>query len=196
MIIHQRQIRLKWREAELPVSGERLLHRGRWLNESLKQLYERHAPALRLYARTWCRSPDDALQEAMIELARQPKTPTEPVAWLYRAVKFRAINLHRGEQRRHERERAAADQREPYFLHDPANDFEADSVEAALKKLPDQSREIVVARIWGGLSFEQIADLTNLSSSSAHRHYRASLEELKQYLEPAQRPVLLKRNLR
>ena len=131
----------------------------------------------------------------MIELARQPELPAEPVAWLYRVVKFRAINLHRGEQRRYERERAVANQREPFFIHNPASDFEADSVEAALRKLPEQSREIVVARIWGGLSFEQIAELTNLSSSSAHRRYRASLAELKQFLEPALRPLLLKRNL-
>ena len=131
----------------------------------------------------------------MIELARQTQFPSEPIAWLYRAVKFRAINLHRGEQRRHERERAVADQREPFFVQDPTGDLEADSVEAALQKLPEQNREIVVARIWGGLSFEQIADLTNLSSSSVHRHYRSSLEQLKQYLEPADRPLPLKRNL-
>ena len=165
------------------------------MNVSLKQLYEQHAPALRLYARTWCRSPDDALQEAMIELARQSELPLDPVAWLYRAVKFRAINLHRGEQRRHDRERTVADQREPFFVHDPASDLDASSIEAALQQLPEQNREIVVARIWGGLSFEQIAELTNLSSSSAHRRYRASLEELKQFLEPVDHPLPLKRNL-
>ena len=131
----------------------------------------------------------------MIELARQTEMPPEPVAWLYRAVKFRSINLHRSEQRRRERERVVADQREPFFVQDPSNDFEAGSIEAALQKLPQQNREIVVARIWGGLSFEQIAELTNLSSSSTHRHYCASLEELKQYLEPANQPLPLKRNL-
>lgn len=130
----------------------------------------------------------------MIELSRQPELPCEPVAWLYRAVKFRAINLHRGEQRRHERERVVADQRDSFFVQDPSNELETDSVEAALQKLPEQNREIVVARIWGGLSFEQIAELTNLSSSSAHRHYQASLEEMKQYLEPANPPLPLKRN--
>ena len=82
-----------------------------------------------------------------------------------------------------------------FSLTIPQTSLETASVEAALQKLPEQNREIVVARIWGGLSFEQIAELTNLSSSSAHRHYRASLEELKQYLEPENHPLPLKRNL-
>ena len=130
----------------------------------------------------------------MIELAKQSELPAEPVAWLYRAVKFRAMNLHRGERRRHDREQIAAEQRDPFFVADPTNEVSASSVEAALQRLDDCNREIVVARIWGGLSFEQIAELTNLSSSSAHRHYRASLEELKRYLDESNCPLPLKRN--
>ena len=130
----------------------------------------------------------------MIELAKQTKMPTEPVAWLYRAVKFRAMNLHRSERRRQQREQIAADQREPFFVQDPTNDIDASAVESALDRLADCNREIVVARIWGELSFEQIADLTNLSSSSVHRHYRASLKEMKQYLDDSNCPLPSKRN--
>ena len=130
----------------------------------------------------------------MIELAKQSELPAEPVAWLYRAVKFRAMNLHRGERRRLDREQIAAEQRDPFFVADPTNEVSASSVEAALQRLDDCDREIVVARIWGGLSFEQIAELTNLSSSSAHRHYRASLKELKKYLDESTCPLPLKRN--
>jgi RNA polymerase sigma-70 factor (ECF subfamily) len=171
------------------------------LNEQLKRLYDRHAAALRLYARTWCRSPDDALQEAMIELANQSEMPSEPIAWLYRAVRFRAMNLHRSERRRHEREQVVADQKEPFFVQDSVTDIDVARLETALQRLTEQNREIIVARIWGELSFEQIAELTNLSSSSVHRHYRDSLETLKQHLDAAKRlsdetkrPVSLKRN--
>lgn len=52
-----------------------LYRKGRHLNEDLKRIYDRHAAALKLYARTWCRAPEDALQEAMIELAKQPEFP-------------------------------------------------------------------------------------------------------------------------
>lgn len=130
----------------------------------------------------------------MIELANQPEMPTAPVAWLYRAVKFRAINQHRGERRRQEREQIVADQREPYFVQDPTSAMDVTSLESALQRLADRDREIVVARIWGALSFEQIAELTDLSPSSVHRHYRASLKELKQYLDESNRPLSLKRN--
>ena len=164
------------------------------MNEPLKRLYDRHAPALRLYALTWCRNPEDAVQEALIDLAKQSQMPTEPVAWLYRAVKFRAMNLHRSQRRRSEREKVAADQRASFFVNDPANQIDAMAVESALQRLEETDREIVVARIWGGLSFEQIAELTKLSSSSAHRHYQASLKELKQYLSESNCPISSKGN--
>ena len=89
----------------------------------------------------------------MIELARQPELPAEPVPWLYQAVRFRAINLHRSERRRHEREQAVADQREPFFIQAPASDIDLAGLEAALEQLTDQNREIVVARIWGCLLY-------------------------------------------
>ena len=73
----------------------------------------------------------------MIELARQPELPAEPVPWLYQAVRFRAINLHRSERRRHEREQAVADQREPFFIQDPASDIDLAGLEAALEQLTD-----------------------------------------------------------
>ena len=105
----------------------------------------------------------------MVELANQSEMPSEPVAWLYRAVRFRAINLHRSERRRHEREQVVADQKEPFFVRDPSTDIDIAELETALQRLAEPNREIVVARIWGGLSFKQIADLTHFSSSSVHR---------------------------
>jgi RNA polymerase sigma-70 factor (ECF subfamily) len=164
------------------------------VNEALNRLYDRHASALRLYARTWCRCADDALQEAMVELANQSEMPSEPVAWLYRAVRFRAINFHRSERRRHEREQLVANQKEPFFVEEPSTDIDVNELESALQRLTDRNLEIVVTRIWGGLSFHQIADLTHLSSSSVHRHYRDSLKELKQYLDETNCPISLKRN--
>jgi RNA polymerase sigma-70 factor (ECF subfamily) len=131
----------------------------------------------------------------MIELARQPELPTDPISWLYQAVRFRAINLNRNERRREARERAAADQRQPYFTQNDVSEIDASDLESALKRLTVQNREIVIARIWGCLSFEQIAELTHLSSSTAHRHYRASLEELKKHLDKSRYSLPLNRNL-
>ena len=54
---------------------------------------DEHGAAKSLYARQWCRVPDDALQEALIDLARQDPVPDNPVAWLYKTVRRRAMNL-------------------------------------------------------------------------------------------------------
>ena len=43
--------------------------------------------------------------------------------------------------------------------------------------MPEQ-REVIVARHWGGLSFEQIAEVVGCSASTAFRRYAAGVEEL------------------
>jgi RNA polymerase sigma-70 factor (ECF subfamily) len=44
----------------------------------------------------------------------------------------------------------------------------------------------VVAHLWGGLTFRQVAEAFELSSSAAHRQYAAGLAQLKQLLtQPA-----------
>lgn len=159
------------------------------MNETLKRLYELHAPALLLYARIWCRVPEDALQEAMIELARQDEFPPDPVAWLYQAVRFRAINLHRNAQRRIRREQEVALVQGSFFVSSPQQAIDSEDLERALKTLSELQRAIIIARIWGGLTFEQIAELNQLSSSTVHRRYREAIEELKQKIDgvPCQR---------
>lgn len=131
----------------------------------------------------------------MVELARQPEMPSEPVGWLYRTVRFRAINLHRSEHRRCEREQSVAAQSDPFFTPNPSEALEGAEVELVLQRLSERNQEIVVARVWGGLSFEQIGELTRLSSSTVHRHYQASLEEMKKYLDDPQNSPPLTRNL-
>ena len=49
----------------------------------------------------------------------------------------------------------------------------APAATAALAELSDDEREVIVAHIWGGLTFAQIAEVTGLPSSTAHRRYEA-----------------------
>lgn len=153
------------------------------MNETLNRLYEQHAAALLLYARVWCRVPDDALQEAFIDLSRRTELPPDPVAWLYKVVRFKAINLNRGEQRRKKREQEVASSKERFFVAESQGVIDSAELEQALKKLHQDQREIVVARIWGELTFEQIAELNGDSSSTVHRRYRAALAKLKLSLD-------------
>ena len=38
-----------------------------------------------------------------------------------------------------------------------------------------EQREVIVAQLWGGLTFEQVGELMGSSSSTAHRLYQAGL---------------------
>ena len=52
----------------------------------------------------------------------------------------------------------------------------------ALAELPLDQREVIVARLWGGLSLEEVAKLTGSSVSSVHRLYHRGLSSLRERL--------------
>ena len=151
--------------------------------QELRQLLDAHGAALLLYARQWYRAPEDALQEALIDLLRQTPAPRYPVAWLFTTIRRRAMNLARGEQRRARHQRQAAAERAWWFVADDLAPFEPGELERLLTQLPPLEREIVVARIWGEVSFEQIAVLVARSSSAVHRRYQRALAVLGKVLD-------------
>jgi RNA polymerase sigma-70 factor (ECF subfamily) len=63
------------------------------------------------------------------------------------------------------------------------SDFTAEELQTALEQLSKEQQEIVVAKIWGELTFEEIADLTNSSRSRIHRIYQHSLTQLREILQ-------------
>lgn len=113
-----------------------------------------------------------------MELAQQTTTPADPVAWLFRAVRFRAMNLHRGERRRIRHQELAAAGNTDWFDPDPSLPLELEELQSALQQLEADQREVVVARVWGGLTFVQIAEVTGDSRSSVHRQYQRALQQL------------------
>jgi RNA polymerase sigma-70 factor (ECF subfamily) len=152
--------------------------------ELLGRLLDEHGAALALYASQWTHSADDCVQEALVELARQPQVPEHVVAWLYRVVKNRALNVLRGARRRRDRESRAMAERFA-IAQQPAAFDRADSLSAieALEQLEIADRELVVMRIWGGLKYEEIAEALAISISTAHRQYERALTKLRQILE-------------
>lgn len=148
----------------------------------LRHLADRYAAPLELYARQWCNSPEDAVQEAFIKLARESPRPDNIPAWLYRVTRNAAISAGRSAQRRRQHETDAATNRQTWFEPTDSTGFDSAEIQQALDELPDQSREIVVAHLWGGLSFEAIATWLGGSSSTVHRHYQSGLTALKERL--------------
>lgn len=148
--------------------------------EALQTLIDTYGGALTLYARLWCRAPDDAVQETWIQLIQQDSPPEKLLPWLYTTVRNRAMNLARGESRRAQHQSHSARLRDRWFL--PDETFNDIDYEALIARLPLVDREIVVARIWGELSFAEIAELVELSLSSVHRRYHGALETLQRIL--------------
>ena len=56
------------------------------------------------------------------------------------------------------------------------------SVESALAQLPDEQREVVVLKIWGGLTFAQIAAALGVNQNTAASRYRYAIERLESAL--------------
>lgn len=150
-------------------------------HELLASLVREHARALTLFARQWCQVPEDVVQEAFIKLAGLGVVPERPVPWLYRAVRNGAISALRSSRRRlrHEGTRAAD---APSWFTPGESRLDLETVTTALGELAIDQREVIVARLWGGQTFEEIGDVVGVSSSTAHRTYVAGLTALRERL--------------
>ncbi|QVL33175.1 RNA polymerase sigma factor [Telmatocola sphagniphila] len=153
----------------------------------LSYLIDRYGPALTLYARQWCNAADDVVQESFMKLVRQNPLPTQPIPWLYRVVRNASISQHRAEKRRQNHETKAAQRAGAWFLpaDDPAG-LDAVRATQSLGELPIEQREIIVAHLWGGLTFEQISDVVGGSAATVWRRYSAGLQQLRHILQVSQ----------
>jgi DNA-directed RNA polymerase specialized sigma24 family protein len=151
--------------------------------ERLGELIDRHSAALVLFARQWCAAPEDVVQEAFIKLVRQSPAPHHPAAWLYKAVRNGAISQGRSERRRQSYEARAAGFTPGWFRPpDDPGGLDAEAAAEALAGLPLEQREPIVAHLWGGLTFEQIAELSGGSAATVWRRYTAGLAALRDRL--------------
>jgi RNA polymerase sigma-70 factor (ECF subfamily) len=161
--------------------------------EYLGRLLDEHASALTLFARRWCGTPEDVVQEAFLQLARQPEYPQDAAAWLYRVVRNGAISASRAETRRRRHETAAAAETSNWFMKAPSDmAVDARAAAAALHQLPSDEFEVIVAHVWGGLTFAQIAQLVNSTTSTVHRRYQSGLLALKNLLGETCHPEIVR----
>lgn len=146
--------------------------------EELGRLYREHAPSLRLYVRQWPEGDEDMVQEAFIKLAQQTSAPNQMLPWLYCVVRNAVLAATRGQVRRRRRE-VQANLGEVWF--DTTDDLiDGGTASLRLAELSLEQREVVVARIWGGLTFEEVAQLVGCSLPTAHRRYQAGLAVLRE----------------
>src|SRR5690348_6589341 len=147
----------------------------------LGRLYREHAPALRLYARQWGDSGEDLVQEAFVRLAQQTPAPEQVLPWLYRVVRNAALMAQRSAARRRQREHRVS-KPEAWFTT-TEDRLDADEATRLLAELPLELREVIITRLWGGLTFDDIARLVGCSLPTAHRRYQMGLARLHERLE-------------
>lgn len=115
-----------------------------------------------------------------MKLSAQEPPPRQALAWLYTVVRRAALDAARSERRRRAHEGRAATPN--WFLPAEPDGLDAEAAAAALATLPADQREIVVAHLWGGLTFEEVGELTGSSAATAYRRYTAGLAALRDKL--------------
>lgn len=147
--------------------------------EKLAELIDRHWGPLLAWVGRCDGAAEDVVQSAFIKLAAVEPAPDHAVGWLYQASRHLAMNERKSRQRRLRRQASVArpDSQTPTVWQSA----EASELIEKLHGLPDDLREIVVARVWGNLSFEEIATMLNASRSTVWRRYGEALSSLREY---------------
>jgi len=148
--------------------------------QNLAAIWRECAAGLGLLARARCDTPEDCVQEAFLKLAQQPTLPPNPRAWLVQVVRNLAINSARLRNRQISREERYVRMRPEWFVSESIDTaVAAKQLQQALQKLEPEYRELVVAHLWNGLTFRQIAEAFDISPSKAHRDYMSAIESLR-----------------
>lgn len=151
---------------------------------TLADLYEQYGPRLYRYALVILAdsaAAEDALQEAFCQLAeasrRRPGVAT--LAYLTTIVRNECYSRLR------KRRRTAVALSEP-LLEPVAADVSREErllVEAALRALPSEQREVVYLKVYEGLTFREIGERCGVGVNTAASRYRYALEALRSVLE-------------
>jgi RNA polymerase sigma factor (sigma-70 family) len=148
-----------------------------------------HAGRFLLFARERTSSmadAEDVLQEALIEAWERTPHGREPdPALVFATIRRRAIDLGRSRTRRvHREELATADEDDfSWFASDLETDETRLLLERAVRSLPEPLRETIVLKIWGGLTFAQVAAATGCPANTAASRYRYGIDALRQRLK-------------
>ena len=145
---------------------------------------EDQAPRFLLFARQKARSEADAqdlVQEAVVEAGqRKQDGGPPPAALVYATIHRRAIDLARREDRRAGREFAALEPAPGPWFDTSVDDREREQlIQDAMSRLPDIYREVITLKIWGELTFAEIAEAMGVPANTAASRYRYGLQELR-----------------
>ncbi len=157
-----------------------------------KACFDAHGRAMVLFARQFTATledAEDAVQEGFVRFWRRRPQAEDPTAYLFACIRTAALDQSRQRKRRARREQAAARQAESAWFACPVEQEERrQRIEQAMARLPLEQREVLVLKVWGGLTFDQIARVHAISINTASSRYRYALAALQQQLDLEYRP--------
>lgn len=134
---------------------------------------------------------EDCVQTALVRVAREPGllgTVACPWAYLLRMVRNEALAL--GRRKRPQVGRSDLTDLVTFRRVDELEREETHrEVWAALRKLPREQAEVVVLKIWEGLTFAEIGQILETSPNTVASRYQYALSKLTRRLSPSQREV-------
>lgn len=153
--------------------------------ESLGAVFHRLGPALHAQALAILADPagaEDVVQDAFVRVwnRRRRLADLERLdGYLFQAVRRLALDqLRRGA--RAERRILEARPASPGASEGP----DVERIDAALRGLPPEQREVVVLRVHLGLSFAEVAERTETPLGTVHSRWRYAMTRLRERLGP------------
>ena len=144
----------------------------------LGRLVDELAPALLAMARGRGVDAEDVVQQAFLALLTTRVAPANPNAWLFGTVRRMALMHIRANGRREKREQGVArsEMCQPNDLADVLD------LESALAELDSDDRDIVLARVHGGLTCEEIGTMLGVSATTAWRRLEIAMTSIRSRL--------------
>lgn len=158
--------------------------------DAFARLYRRHRHGLYGYALSFTGQEAraaDAVQELWLGALEDIERLTHVVnvrAYLYRSLRNRLIDEYR--RRARERRALEGEAREPRLVKardTAAAQEQSERLSDALRKLPEEQREVVLLRIYSEMKFADIADVLQENTKTVESRHRLALEKLREWLE-------------
>jgi RNA polymerase sigma-70 factor (ECF subfamily) len=146
---------------------------GEW-----KQWIEEHGAAALLYARqisSGVEDAEDAVNEGFLKFWARRSGARDAVGLFFACVRSAALDGRRRATRRQRREEGSRAGRAMFAEGGDAELARREEVEALLALLPEEQREVLVLKIWGGLTFVQIGEALGESANTVAGRYRYAL---------------------
>lgn len=148
-------------------------------NAEIEELYRQNVPSLLLFAIAITgdrSSAQDAVQQVFLRLLeRGLDDVVHAKAFLYQCVRNAALNRVKAQERH-----VTLDEETPWFdvlNRDVTEEF---SLRRGLRALPSEQRQVVVLRVWCGLTHAEIAALLEISANTVASRYRYALGKLRE----------------